>query len=264
MTNRCVESVFSLNHYTNQSIIEMKSQSSVTSLIVIGAGLPRTGTNSLKTALEILYSQPCYHLFEILPKYHCDITKWQNILHEVNMTRRNQLKIRDGLIDILSGYASLTDIPGCGFYEELMGMYPHAKVVLTIRDRIDWLSSLRETILPKSNDSHSLVLDKIKNILGLDGEFMRMAFDSLTFAFQNNHINFDDDAMLLSCYDEYNKRVEETIPSDRLLIHQLGDGWESLCEFLNVEMPHHTPYPHINDRNGTLKCVEQFNEMNIM
>ncbi|CAH8643654.1 unnamed protein product [Schistosoma rodhaini] len=234
------------------------SKASTTTINVIGAGLPRTGTSSLKMALEILFHQPCYHITETVTKNYYDIGRWQKLLNEVQKINLNETMIYEGLNEILNGYTSVTDIPACGFYKELM------RVVLTIRDKNDWLSSLRQTIIPKTNHSHTLVVDKVKQILGLDEDFVKMAFDSLKFAFRKREIDFDDDTVLLECYDEYNEMVVDSVPSKRLLVHKLGDGWEPLCKFLNVNVPHCIPYPHINDRNETCIRVDLLKNIGIL
>nr|CAX77490.1 Cell wall integrity and stress response component 1 precursor [Schistosoma japonicum] len=220
----------------------------LTSLLVIGAGLPRTGTTSMKRALEILLGKPCYHMMDIMLRKHEDIGKWLQLIDEVNKTSRNEVIIHDILSEILTGYASVTDIPTCGFYRELMNVYPNAKVILTIRDKTDWLSSLRHTVMPKCCDPHKQIKEEAMNVIGYSVEIDKMITGSMEYAFQKKDINFDDDELLLECFDEYNKTVKETVPSDRLLIHQFGDGWEPLCKFLNVDIPNGIDYPHANER----------------
>lgn len=101
---------------------------SSTTINVIGVGLPRTGTSSLKTALEILLSQPCYHIIETMTKNQYDIDRWQKLFNEARKINSNEMVIHRGLNEILNGYASVTDIPACGFYRELMTVYPYSKV----------------------------------------------------------------------------------------------------------------------------------------
>nr|CAX77479.1 hypothetical protein [Schistosoma japonicum] len=137
-----------------------------TSLLVIGAGLPRTGTTSMKRALEILLGKPCYHMMDIMLRKHEDIGKWLQLIDEVNKTSRNEVIIHDILSEILTGYASVTDIPTCGFYRELMNVYPNAKVILTIRDKTDWLSSLRHTVMPKCCDPQKQIMEEAMNVIG--------------------------------------------------------------------------------------------------
>ncbi|CAH8602446.1 unnamed protein product [Schistosoma bovis] len=219
-------------------------------LLVIGAGLPRTGTKSLKNALEIIYHKPCYHMTEIITKQHDDIEKWQRLFNEAlnNNKPSNEMIIHQGLKDILNNYGTVTDVPACGFYKELMEIYPNAKVILTIRDKNDWLSSFRQTLMPKSNDSFNRTIDEADQILELGPKFIQMAIDSMKLAFRKLDFDIDNDEEMLRCFDEYNKIVKETVPSERLLIHQLGDGWEPLCKFLNVDIPEGISYPFINVR----------------
>ncbi|CAH8620768.1 unnamed protein product [Schistosoma rodhaini] len=227
-----------------------------TSLLVIGAGLPRTGTKSLKEALEIIYSKPCYHMVEIVTKKHCDIGKWQTLFTEaLNMTT-DETMIHRGLSEILDGYVAVTDVPACAFYRELMSIYPNAKVILTVRDKNSWLSSVRHSVLPKSNDSYSQRLDKAKQALHLGNEINKMIMDSLRYAFQEDNLDIDNDEVLLECYEKYNKMVQETVPSERLLIHKLEDGWEPLCQFLNVTIPDGIAYPHVNTRDQIKELME--------
>ncbi|VDQ08358.1 unnamed protein product [Trichobilharzia regenti] len=96
-------------------------------LIVIGAGLPRTGTTSMKIALEILLNQPCYHMAEIVTKRHCDILKWQSLIDEANKSHGTSVDHRL-FKEIFHGYAAVTDAPACGFYKHLMDIYPNSKV----------------------------------------------------------------------------------------------------------------------------------------
>ncbi|CAI2731959.1 unnamed protein product [Schistosoma spindalis] len=217
-------------------------------LLVIGAGLPRTGTKSLKNALEILYHKPCYHMTEIITKQHNDIEKWQQLFDEALKNKPNEIIINQGLKDILNDYGTVTDAPACGFYQELMKIYPNAKVILTIRDKNDWLSSFRQTLMPKSNDPSNRTIDEADQISKLGPKFIKMAIDSMKLAFRKIDFDIDNDEEMLICYDEYNRIVKETVQPERLLIHNLGDGWEPLCRFLNVDIPEGISYPHINVR----------------
>ncbi|KAK4468845.1 hypothetical protein MN116_008010 [Schistosoma mekongi] len=175
---------------------------------------------------------------------------------EVNKSSRNEVIIHDLLSEILTGYASVTDGPACGFYRELMDVYPYAKVVLTIRDKTDWLSSLRHSVMPKSCDPQKQINDEAMHLMGVNEEADKMIVGSMEYAFQKKNINFDDDELLLECFDEYNKTVKETVPPGRLLIHQFGDGWEPLCKFLNVDIPNGIGYPHANDRKQLKELLE--------
>ncbi|CAH8620724.1 unnamed protein product [Schistosoma rodhaini] len=121
-------------------------------------------------------------------------------------------------------------------------------VILTIRDKYDWLSSFRQTLMPKSNDPSNRTIDEADEILKLGPKFIKMAIDSMKLAFRKIDFDIDNDNEMLQYFDEYNRTVIETVPSERLLIHKLGDGWEPLCRFLNVDIPEGISYPYINVR----------------
>ncbi|CAI2731953.1 unnamed protein product [Schistosoma spindalis] len=231
-----------------------------TTIKVISAGLPRTGTNSMKKALEIIYSKPCYHMYEIIFKRQSDISKWQQLIDEKHKPISDKTKIYNGLNELLNGYVATTDLPSCGFYKELMNMYPNAKVVLTIRDKYDWLYSLRKVVLPRSTDPWKFKIEEGDKVLGLNSEFYKMSEDSLKLAFENYYINLDDDHILLKYYDQYNQLIQKIVPSERLLIHNLGDGWEPLCKFLNVDIPAGISYPCLNSHYRMTQLTEQLIE----
>ncbi|CAH8581206.1 unnamed protein product [Heterobilharzia americana] len=242
--------------YLYTHIITTREMSTVNeSLIVIGAGLPRTGTMSTKKALEILLSQPCYHMSEIVMQKHCDISKWQKLIDDAQQIPNEPLD-QKLLNEIFDGYTSVTDAPACGFYKYLMNLYPNSKVILTIRDKNDWLSSIRQTVLPKTNTPDYMLFEEAKQTIGLGPSFTKMVDDSMRFTFQKPNMDLDNDEELLACFDEHNKRVMETVPEDRLLVYQLGDGWEPLCKFLNIPVPQNIPFPHVNDRAEMKSRIE--------
>ncbi|CAI2731955.1 unnamed protein product [Schistosoma spindalis] len=110
--------------------------------------------------------------------------------------------------------------------------------------------------MPKSDDPSKKQFEEAKRLAGVPVEWDQLLTDSLKLAFQKNDIDFDDDAMLLECYEEHIKTLQENIPSTRLLVHRLGDGWEPLCRFLNVDIPTNIPYPKMNQRSDLIKLSE--------
>lgn len=104
-------------------------------LKIIGAGFGRTGTASLKLALEQLGYDPCYHMKEVIQNPH--FTEYW-------------MRAADGSPDweqIFDGYQATMDFPASSFWGELADYYPDAKVILTIRDAEDWFRSTQETVL---------------------------------------------------------------------------------------------------------------------
>ena len=200
---------------------------------VICAGWGRTGTRSLKYALERLIGKPSYHMQNILLNKR-DAKIWHNLIFK---NKKN--------IDwekIYGGYAACLDFPSCNYYKELMEYYPDAKVILTVRDDESWIKSwnvLNNQVLksftfrflakiPKTSfklqkDIHN------KMILGEEG------------AFQGAKNNYDR----MKKFNDWNQSVIEFVPQERLLIYQVKEGWEPLCKFLDVPIPD-IPFPYKN------------------
>ena len=192
---------------------------------VICAGWGRTGTRSLKYALEHLTGEPSYHMQNILLNKK-DAKKWHNsiFLHNEKFNWE----------DIYKGYGACLDFPSCNYYKELMDYYPDAKVILTVRDAESWVKSwnvLNNQILKSftfrflakiPRTSFKLQKDiHNKMILGPDGAFQ----------------GAKSDKERMKKFEEWNKSVIQYVPKDRLLVFQVKEGWDPLCKFLNIENP---------------------------
>ncbi|CAH8601755.1 unnamed protein product [Schistosoma bovis] len=110
--------------------------------------------------------------------------------------------------------------------------------------------------MPKSDDPRKIHMDEGKRRAEIPVEFDKLLIDSLKLAFQKEDIDFDDDAMLLECYEKYIKALQENVPSERLLVLQPGDGWEPLCRFLNVDVPANISYPEANNQSDLQRLRE--------
>jgi hypothetical protein len=190
-------------------------------LKVIGAGLGRTGTASVKVALEQLLGGRCYHMSEA----------FGNAAHPPLW-----LDAARGEPDwdaIFGDYVAAVDYPACSFWRELMVRYPDAKVLLTVRDPDKWFESTRETILGEDiRELTAMIPDK-------------PFFDELVFKDYVGH--FGDRAFITDYFRRHNAAVVEGVPKDRLLVYEVGEGWEPLCDFLGLPVPE-TPFPHVNVR----------------
>ncbi|AJQ93359.1 sulfotransferase family protein [Gynuella sunshinyii] len=191
------------------------------SLEVIGAGLGRTGTLSLKFALEHLGIGSCYHMVELYANGRRNLPLW---LEAINGEPQWN--------EIFNGYQATTDYPACRFYKTLMNHYNKAKVILTIRDADSWFDSVSETIFASRRDS---------NIFGESGkafsDFIRQPFGD----------KIDDRAFMTDYFNTWNQTVIDTVAPERLLVLSPGDGWEPLCRFLNKPVPD-VPYPSVHAR----------------
>lgn len=208
---------------------------------VIGAGFGRTGTASLKAALERLGYDPCYHMFEVLgaPERMKD---WQHALDGGDVDW-------DG---VFAGYRATVDWPGAAFWRRLVEHYPQAKVVLSVRDPHRWYAStyntiyqlaIRETPPPEMDEMQwrqfrDTLLPTIREMIW-DGTFGG---------------RFDDEAHAIDVFERHNAEVRECVPDDRLLVYRTGGGWGPLCDFLGVDVPSQ-PYPQVNETGSLAATV---------
>ena len=195
---------------------------------IIGAGMGRTGTASLKVALEALNIGSCYHMTEVLknPGY---IKDW--------------LDVAEGNADwnkIFSGYSATVDNPGCNYWKELAAYYPEAKVILTTRDANKWFDSTNETI-------HSVEFARFMK----NSPFGEMIQKTMWDRMENR---MQDREYMVEFFNRRSAEIIGSIPAERLLVYQVSDGWEPLCEFLDVPVPD-MEFPRINSRNETKELL---------
>ena len=192
------------------------------SLDVIGAGLGRTGTLSLKVALEMLGFKPCYHMVEVWADPPC-MSDW--------------IAAADGRPDwkkLFAGFRATVDYPGCHFWRELVAAYSQAKVILTVRDAGDWFDSTQTTIFSP-------------RMRGRVAEGPAMEFLNKT-VWGEFGAGLHDREHMLAAFERHNAEVREAIPRDRLLVLDVKQGWEPLCAFLGVPIPS-KPFPRLNSRD---------------
>ncbi len=196
---------------------------------VIGAGFGRTGTASLKLALEQLGFGPCYHMTEVF-EHPESVPMW------VEAAKGNP-----DWDTIFNGYKACVDFPACTHWRTLMDAYPDAKVLLSVRDAGRWFDSVNETIMgPKVVEftRNSPLWEMMKrNIYDL--------FDG----------RIDEREHMIECFNRHVEEVKSTVPADRLLVFEAKMGWQPLCDFLGVEVPDH-PYPHVNTREDFAKLFD--------
>lgn len=146
------------------------------------------------------------------------------------------------------------DWPGCTFYEELMERYPDAKVLLSVRDSDRWYESMRNTIYLLTRKP-PLPLKVLYPLLGLVPRLRRwIRFANRLIFEQTFHENFENRRYAIEVFERHNKEVMERVPAEKLLVYEVKEGWEPLCEFLGVDVPH-TPFPHINGTGTFRKLV---------
>jgi hypothetical protein len=195
-------------------------------LQVIGAGWGRTGTLTLKTALEELGFAPCHHMHEVLAHPE-QAFFWQRAATGEAVEWE----------EIFAAYQACVDWPSCHFYRQLAARYPDAKVILTERDERQWYESISNTIL------------KSIAAVAASNDPARQAWFSFvtTIISDQSFANDFSEANMRAAYRRHNAAVRETIPADRLLVFNVAEGWPPLCRFLGVNQPV-TSFPRTNSR----------------
>ncbi|MDP4511526.1 sulfotransferase family protein [Nonomuraea turcica] len=219
-------------------------------LKVIGAGFPRTGTSSMKAALERLGFGPCYHMFEILMNpSHVD--KWLPVTTGVPIDWDQ----------VLRGYQSTQDWPASHFWREQAEVYPDAKIILTVRDPHRWYASMQALIangpgrkLPPSLPDRAAA---VFGALARFGPVMDHIGQSVFGEGWRFSDGMPDEDLAVDAFHRHIAMVQESLPADRLLVFDVRDGWEPLCRFLDVEAPADEPFPHLNDAAGMQRQLDE-------
>ncbi|MDT3439587.1 MULTISPECIES: sulfotransferase family protein [unclassified Pseudofrankia] len=196
---------------------------------IVGAGFGRTGTLSLKAALEQLGFGPCHHGFELMKRRET-VFDWLDAVEGKPVDWDS----------MYAGYRSTVDWPGARFWRELAAHDPASKVVLSVRDPEKWYESVKNTLyqailnVPEHLPAEVEPLIKLLRLLIWDG-----IFDG----------RFADKDHALRVYEDHIAEVKREIPADRLLVFDVAEGWEPLCAFLGVPVPAE-PFPRLNERDA--------------
>jgi hypothetical protein len=193
-------------------------------LRVVGAGLGRTGSTSLKLALERLLGAPCYHMSEVF-RHPEHVPHW-------HAAARGRMPDWHALFD---GYAAAVDWPVGSFWPEIGDAFPDALIVLSTRDAESWWSSAHATIFQ--------AMKRVDNAAWRDmiNEMFRSRFT----------LALDDRDACVAAYNSHVARVRRDAPKHRFLEWSPGDGWQPLCDALGLEAPDE-PFPHANSREAFL------------
>lgn len=192
---------------------------------VIGAGFGRTGTMSLKQALEALGFGRCYHMLEVAQNRD-HVAVWRQA------TRGEPVDWHA----LYQGYRASVDWPACNFWEIQLRHFPNARVILSERDPERWYHSVMNTIYPSSMRARESDDPDIR-------ARAQMVFELIwegTF-----HGRVEDQEHAIDVFLAHNDYVKKHAPEDRLLVFDAAEGWEPLCGFLDCPVPTE-PYPRVN------------------
>lgn len=206
-------------------------------LKAISAGYGRTGTMSLKLALEQLGFGPCHHMIEVIENGEKQVPLWNDALAG-----------NPDFDAIYTGYRSAVDWPTAAFWKELAEDYPDAKIILSSRSAESWYASISETILaavwapetwpPQAVDWFTMVSKVLERSFG--------------------GAKTKDE--LIANFLAHEAEVKAAIPAGRLLVHSAKDGWEPLCAFLGVPVPD-GPYPRTNSKEEFFQHMKKADDL---
>lgn len=186
-------------------------------LDIIGAGFGRTGTSSLKLALEHLGFGPCHHMFEVRDNPHL-LLDWERVANGETVDWDS----------VFQGYRSQVDWPGARVWRELAAHYPDAKVILTVRDPDEWYDSIAATIIPLIEARGQHAVPHVNGIANMGYKLI---------AEQVFGDRWKDRRHAISVFNAHIAEVQRTIPRERLITFDVREGWEPLCAFLGVPVP---------------------------
>ena len=194
-------------------------------LDVVGAGFGRTGTNSLKIALEMLGFGPCHHMFEVRDRPE-QIRFWA-------AAARGE---RNDWDTVFQDFRSAVDWPSTYFWREIAAHYPLAPVILSVRPEQAWVKSIQATIYESLRSRHQ----RTDPLAREQGEMVYDIVERRTFS---ERLGDPDHA--LAVYRAHIADVKATIAPARLLVYDVSEGWEPLCRHLGVPVPGE-PFPRTN------------------
>jgi hypothetical protein len=192
---------------------------------VVGAGLGRTGTLSLKLALEQLLGAPCYHMMEVFGRPD-DVAVWQRAVDAETIDWPA----------FFEGYEAVVDWPACAFWRQISDAFPDAPVLLSTRASADaWFTSANDTIFGVARAPEG-------DGAPLASAHRRMVLSLWATTFTSDVLDPD---VAERAYESHNEAVRSTIPAERLIDWQPGDGWEPIFSRLGLPVPD-APFPHAN------------------
>jgi hypothetical protein len=206
---------------------------------LIGVGFGRTGTMSLKAALEELGAGPCFHMIDLIMGEN----KERDLPYWIKIANREPVDWHE----VFEPWESTVDWPACSRWEELIEAFPEAPVLLNVRDFEGFYRSCENTILAVKEAAIAGELAEDTNRDPPSPELWGV-IEKLVWQgdFQGR---FKDKDWVRAMYDERIETIKATVPPERLTVWELGvDGWEPLADMLGVEAPD-KEFPHLHDTN---------------
>ncbi|CRG83604.1 hypothetical protein PISL3812_00958 [Talaromyces islandicus] len=239
--------------FTGDTCIDRRKCRRTVPMKVLALGVGRTGTASLRIALERLGYLRCYHMMCASVENPPDCLMWHDAL-AAKYDGEGKFG-REEWDQILGDCQAVCDWPACAFAKELIEAYPNAKVILTTRDVDSWHASVMKTVHWRATDPEHRMASRVSWAAGMYYPMLNKFFDTF---FRGDFPNQGKQV-----YKDHVEEVRSLVPSDRLLEYKITDGWGPLCEFLGEEVPE-TPFPSGNDMANFKKRCSTRNRMQML
>ncbi|KLJ09351.1 hypothetical protein EMPG_15214 [Blastomyces silverae] len=239
--------------FTEDTCIDRRKCHRTVPMKVLALGVGRTGTASLRAALERLGYLDTYHMMSASIENPPDCLMWQDALAAkydgVGEFGRKEW-------DQLLGHCqAVCDWPACAFAKELIEAYPNAKVILTTRDVDSWHSSVMKTVWWRVTDPEHRLVSNFSWAASMYHPMLQKFFDTF---FKGDFPNKGKQVYL-----NHVEEVRSLVPKERLLEYKIGEGWGPLCEFLGEEIPD-AVFPRGNDMQGFVERCRTRNRRQMM
>lgn len=192
---------------------------------LINAGLGRTGTTSLKAALETLGHAPVFHTTDLLTSAK-DIGVWEAAMKGEGVDWRT----------FFAPY-EVVDWPAAFFYRDIIRAHPEAKVMVSVRDPEGWFESTQGVL--KQVRSLNLPIPQVRRVKGFLEAGLATFFEGKS----------EDKAYMVSFFERHTEAVKSFVGAENVLVYSVEEGWEPLCDFLGVDVPQE-PFPRLNQQEG--------------
>ncbi|MFI7124920.1 sulfotransferase family protein [Nonomuraea sp. NPDC050153] len=200
-------------------------------LKVVGASFGRTGTSSVRLALETLGFGPCHYMRELFAS-PAHAQEWLRVADGGNPDWKR----------LLNGFATTIAWPAAFYWRELAAAFPEAKVLLIVRDPASWYASMSRTLYrTRPAEAEETVRDLVIEKIVWRGTFSG---------------RFGDRDHAMGVYRAHLDEVRQAVPPGRLIEFEPSRGWEPLCAALGVDVPD-LPFPVANTTDEYLRRAEQ-------
>ncbi|ORY62132.1 P-loop containing nucleoside triphosphate hydrolase protein [Pseudomassariella vexata] len=241
--------------FTSDTDIDRRQCTRTVPMKVLLLGVGRTGTASMRAAMQQLGYVDTYHMMSCSIENPPDALLWMDAL-KAKYDGVGKPFEREDWDKLLGNAQAVCDWPACAFAEELIQAYPEAKVVLTGRDVDSWHASTMKTVYWRVTDHELRWLSNFSWAASMYYPMLKKFFDTF---FEGDFPNRGKDV-----YKRHYENVKSLVPPENLLEFRVQDGWEPLCEFLGERVPYGQKFPKVNDNNDFVDRSRRRNRMQML